>query len=99
MMDIYKSCQIAGFKYYKGFKVFNKLKIGKKVKLKYEENNIYDENAVEVYYKNTKLGYLPKHQNYSIAQILKKGHNIFKAYIQNIDNNNNIYIAITIKEK
>jgi len=97
-MKVYKSSQVVGYKYYNGFKVFKKLKAGVKLKLKYEKDNVYDENAVEVYYKKTKLGYLPKHQNYSIAQVLKQGHEIFKAYVQNIDNNNNIYIAISIKK-
>ena len=98
-MKIYKSFVVAGFKYYGGFQVFDKLKAGKKLKLKLEEDNKYDDNAIEVYYKKVKLGYIPKYQNYSISQILKNGHNIFEAYVQMIDEKKNIVVAIVIKEK
>ena len=95
---VYKNFYIAGLEYYESYKIQNKLKIGDKLKLKTEPQNRFDENAVEIYYKKYKLGYIPKRANYSIAQILNKGHNIFKAYIQNIDENG-IKIAVIIKKK
>jgi hypothetical protein len=95
---VYKSFYIAGLEYYESYKIQKKLQIGDKLKLKTEPKNRFDENAVEIYYKKHKLGYIPKKSNYSIAQILNKGYNIFKAYIQNIDENG-IKVAIVIKDK
>ena len=97
-MKVYKSFYVAGFKYYGGFKVIDKLKPGVKLKLKTEPKNRYDENAIEIYYKKCKLGYVPRNQNYSIAQILNSGHKIFKCYVQEVDDKQNIQVAIIIKK-
>ena len=100
MKKLYKSFRIAGLKYYDAIFIINKLKVGKKLKLKIETNNIYDENAVEIYYKKYKLGYIPKTSNYSIATILKSGWNIFDCYIQKIDKPNLLIdVAIFVRKK
>ncbi len=75
---------IAGFAYYEGAIAFNDLKIGTKLKLKPEKKNRYDENAVAIYYKNRKLGFVPAANNKPIATILNAGHNIFEVRIQQI---------------
>lgn len=75
---------IAGFSYYEGAIAFQKLKIGRKLTLKPEPTNIYDKKAVEIYYKNYKLGYLPKSENKVIAALLKNGINPFDARVQTI---------------
>jgi len=95
---VYKSFYIAGLEYYESYKIQRKLQIGDKLKLKTEPNNRFDENAVEIYYKKYKLGYIPKRANYSIAQILNKGYNIFKIYIQDI-NEEGIKVVVVIKDK
>ena len=98
MKKLYKSFEISGLRYYEALFIINKLKIGKKLKLKIEPNNIYDENAIEIYYKKYKLGYIPKTANYSIATILKSGWDIFECYIQKIDKNNlKIQVAVFVK--
>ena len=98
-MKVYKSFKVAGINYYDALFVIEKMKVGDKVKFKLEDN-IYDENAVEVYYKGKKLGYIPRNANYSIATILKAGWKIFKGYIQNIDKETfEIQIAVFVKEK
>ena len=97
-MKVYKSFCVAGFKYYGGFKVRDKLKPGVKLKLKPKPKNRYDENAVEIYYKKCKLGYIPRNQNYSIAQILNSGYKIFKCYVQKVDDEQNIQVAVAIKK-
>ena len=54
---------IAGFTYYDGCIAFNKLKIGKKLLLKTEPRNKYDDHAVAIYYKDLKLGFIPREYN------------------------------------
>ena len=80
--------------------MIDKLKPGKKLKLKLEPKNIYDENAVAIYYKKYKLGYIPKNANYSIATIMKAGWKIFDCYVQKIDIDELIIqVAVFVRER
>ena len=98
-MKVYKSFKIAGIEYYEALFVIEKMKIGDRLILK-PEKNIHDENAVEIYYKDKKLGYIPKSANYSISVILRKGWDIFDAFVQKIDRDNlDIQVAVFVREK
>jgi len=77
---------IAGFTYYDGALAFSKLKIGTKLELKPEENNPFDARAVALYYKDYKLGFVPKSENRIIYKLLKIGMvNNLRAVIQQLD--------------
>lgn len=65
---------VAGFSHWDGFLVFNKLKPGSKLKLRAEFDNPYDPNAVAVYFKGTKIGFVPRRSNFLIAQLIRFGH-------------------------
>ncbi|MGV8134352.1 MAG: HIRAN domain-containing protein [Mangrovibacterium sp.] len=67
---------IAGFHYYQGKEVENQLREGDQLSLKREPQNRYDRNAVEVYLKSKKLGYLPRKENKIIARMMDQGINI-----------------------
>ena len=98
MSKVYKSFSIAGIEYYEALFVINELKIGDKLTLKAEPKNIHDENAVAIYYKDVKLGYIPRSANYSISVLLNANWNIFETYIQKIDKDNlEIYVAVFVK--
>ena len=100
MSEVYKSFVIAGIEYYKALFVINEIKVGDKLILKTEPQNIHDENAVEIYYKDTKLGYIPRNANYSISKIMNAGWDIFEAYIQALDKNNlKIKVAVFLEER
>ena len=100
MKKVYKSFEIAGIEYYEALFVINEMKVGDKLILKLEKNNIYDENAVEIYYKDTKLGYIPRSANYSIARIMNAGWDIFEAFVQKIDRDElTIQVAVFIRER
>lgn len=75
---------IAGFSFYEGVLAFKNLKIGTKLKMKPEPENRYDENAIAIYYKKHKLGFVPRRCNKSIAAILGAGQNIFEIRVQQI---------------
>ena len=98
-MKVYKNFKIAGIEYYEALFMIEKIKVGDKLILK-PEDNIYDEYAVEIYYEDKKLGYIPKSANYSIGVILRKGWDIFDAFVQKIDRNNlEIQVAVFVREK
>ncbi|GAL70190.1 HIRAN domain-containing protein [Jejuia pallidilutea] len=82
--DYFLRFNIAGFSYYEGAIAFRKLRIGKKLKLKPEPTNTYDKHAVEIYFKNYKLGYVPKQDSRKIALLLKYGFDKFQARVQQI---------------
>lgn len=64
---------IAGFTYYNGVDCFNKLKVGKTLQLVLEEDNKYDARAIAIYYKEFKLGFVPKQENRFLYKLLKQG--------------------------
>lgn len=79
---------IAGFSYYDGALVFDRLKIGQKLKLVPEPTNPVDKNAITIYLKDYKLGYVPKAGNREMSKVLYAGHNIFSAYVQMVNKQN-----------
>ena len=76
---------IAGFTFYEGAMCFEQLKIGKKLKLILEETNGFDPRAVAIYFKNKKLGFVPRNENRIIYKLLKVGLNCLEARIQMVD--------------
>jgi hypothetical protein len=81
---------IAGFTYYDGPVAFNDLKIGTELTLKFDETNKYDAHAVEIYYGENKLGFVPRHANTELSKLLECGHhNWFETRIQRISKREN----------
>ena len=68
---------IAGFMYWDGCEAFGRLEVGTELKLVREHNNRHDPDAVAVYYKDYKLGFIPGHENGIFAQFLDMGHTDF----------------------
>ena len=69
---------VAGMRYWDGAKVISKFKPGKRLRLVAEPHNPADPNAVAIYRKDVKLGYIPREQNDLAAQLLRFGHRILK---------------------
>jgi len=100
MKKVYKSFKIAGIEYYEALFVINEMKTGDKLILKPQPTNIHDENAVEIYYKDFKLGYIPRNSNYSISVLLNSGWDIFEAFVQKLDRDElDIQVAVFVREK
>ena len=67
-------CNLAGFTYWEGCIAFEKLKVGTKLDLVREEFNRHDPDAVAIYFRDMKLGFIPRHLNEVIAQFMDMGH-------------------------
>lgn len=77
---------IAGFKYYDGPFVLGKLKAGKKLDLVAEFDNPHDPDAVAIYRKGRKIGFVPHDMNGVIAQLIRFGHgDVFECRIMQVD--------------
>lgn len=74
---------IAGFAYCDGLQVIEELTLGKPVQLVAEPDNPYDPEAVAIFYKEKKIGYIPKDRNKLFSTLLYFGYSdIFESYIQ-----------------
>jgi len=77
---------IAGFRYYDGAQVLDKLVPGKKLKMVPQPDNPYDPNAIELYYKKVKLGFVPREKNETLAMMLHYGHGkVFEARVLQVN--------------
>ena len=70
----YLYCNIAGFMYWDGCEAFSELEVGKKLELVRESENKYDPEAVAIYYKDLKLGFVPRSDNEDLSHFLDMGH-------------------------
>jgi len=64
---------VAGFQYGEGMKVGDKMKEGDELLLVREPENIHDENAVAVYWKHHRIGYVPAVDNEMPNNFLLQG--------------------------
>ena len=78
-------CNIAGFTYWDGCMALGQLEIGSPLEMIRDVDNKHDPDAVALYFKDYKLGYIPAHANETISQLLDMGYgNIFEVYVKRI---------------
>jgi len=75
-VTLLQTSPVAGFQYYDGEKVWQNLAIGDAVQLVRQPDNKHDEYAIEVYWKDRKLGYVPRVANRTLAQMLDRGETL-----------------------
>ena len=95
---------IAGFTYWNGTLVFQELAIGTELQLKREKDNKFDPYAVAIYYKDYKLGFIPRDKNLEISKLCEQGYaNIFEVRINRISKDerpeNQIGVIVYIKQR
>lgn len=61
---------VAGFQYYHGEALLRNMKPGEEIQLQREPENKFDYNAIALYYRNQKIGYLPRAENQTIALLM-----------------------------
>lgn len=89
------------FAFNDGITIIKKLKPGKTVTLKAEADNPYNPDAVAIYYKDAKIGYIPEGDGY-LFQLLYFGHNdIIEAKIshKNLKCNEGCKLRVAVKVK
>jgi hypothetical protein len=78
------------------------LEIGSPLELVRDEDNKHDPDAVALYFKDYKLGYIPAHENETISQLLDMGYGkIFEVYVNRISKESHpesqVHINVYIK--
>jgi hypothetical protein len=71
----YLKCNLAGFTYWDGCIALEHLKIGSKLRFVREINNKFDPNAIALYFKSFKLGYIPSRVNEQMSRFIDMGYN------------------------
>ena len=61
---------IAGYVFYHGQDIERYIKANDLLNLKREQENIHDNNAIAIYRNEVKLGYVPRHHNEILANIM-----------------------------
>jgi len=79
---------IAGFEYHKGAHIWRFLRVGEPLRLVREAANPHDANAVAVYFRGDKLGYVPRRENVAIAQMLDRGNVLGARIVRLLDEPN-----------
>jgi len=64
---------LAGFQFYRGEAIWSFLQKGSEVYLEREPNNPHDNNAISVWFKREKLGYIPQSENINLARRMDIG--------------------------
>jgi hypothetical protein len=64
-------CSVAGFQYYQGEEILATIETNTHLTLVAEPSNPYDKYAIEIYYQNKKLGYIPRKENRHVSEILQ----------------------------
>lgn len=67
---------LAGFQYHQGETAWFHLRPGQPLHLVREPYNRHDPRAVAVYWRETKLGYVPRTENTAVAQLLDRGQTL-----------------------
>ena len=102
----FMDCHLAGRKYHDADEVWDELKVGTTLKLERDKENRIDPYAVMVVFEKDgeeyKLGYIPRGENETIANILEMGWNeIFECRISKINPDahpeNQVHLTIKIK--
>ncbi len=98
----FMGCNIAGFAYGEGCIVMDEVKVGTQVQLVRDNYNKFDPLAIAIYYKNSKLGYIPHDKNNLLALFLDMDYNdIFEVRISRLNPNahpeKQVYINIYLK--
>lgn len=95
---------VAGFSFAEGVFVFDQLKIWVDLELVYEPENPYDAHAIAIYFKKTKIGYIPRANNKEISKLLEAGYgDILLAKVSRVSSQehpeNQIWITVFLKKK
>ena len=77
---------VAGMRYCDGPLHLSKLQPGEKLQLIAEPQKLNDSDAVAIYYKSNKIGYIPQDFNFFPAQLLRFGHkNVLECRVLKVD--------------
>jgi hypothetical protein len=79
---------LAGYQYHRASGVWPFLRVGEVLRLRREPANPHDPNAIAVWYKNEHLGYVPRRENRTLAQMMDRGERLEARIVRLLDDEN-----------
>jgi hypothetical protein len=79
---------LAGYQYHRASGVWPFLRVGEVLRLRREPANHHDPNAIAVWYKNEHLGYVPRRENRTLAQLMDRGECLEARIVRLLDDEN-----------
>ncbi|MES9903413.1 MAG: HIRAN domain-containing protein [Sedimenticola sp.] len=73
---LHQEYRLAGYQYHRASAVWPFLREGEALTLKREPHNPHDPSAIAVWFRNEKLGYVPRQENRVLAQMMDLGEEI-----------------------
>jgi hypothetical protein len=71
-----QSSPLAGFRYHEAADLWDFLRVGDSLDLRREPENPHDANAVAVWWRGRKLGYVPRRENNALAWGIDQGERV-----------------------
>ncbi|MEW8506114.1 MAG: HIRAN domain-containing protein [Candidatus Thiodiazotropha sp.] len=79
---------LAGFQYHRAAAIWSFLRVGEQLHLKREPSNPHDRYAIAVWFKNEHLGYIPRHENRTLARLLDQGERLETTIVRLLEEDN-----------
>jgi len=85
---ILQESPLAGFQYHRAAAIWPFLRVGERLRLRREASNPHDRNAVAVWFRNEHLGYIPRRENRTLAELLDRGERLEASIVRLLDEQN-----------
>ncbi len=79
---------LAGFQYHRAAAIWPFLQVGEQLHLRREPGNPHDRYAVAVWFRNEHLGYIPRRENRTLAQLLDQGEHLEATIVRLLEDEN-----------
>jgi len=79
---------LAGYQYHRASGVWPFLRVGEALRLRREPANPHDPNAIAVWYRNEHLGYVPRRENRTLAQMMDRGERLEARIVRLLEDEN-----------
>lgn len=79
---------LAGYQYHRASGIWTFLRVGEKLQLRREPGNLYDPNAIAIWFKNEHLGYVPRRENKTLAQMMDRGERLEAQIVRLLEEEN-----------
>ncbi len=85
---ILQESPLAGFQYHRAAAIWPFLQVGEPLRLRREAGNPHDRNAVAVWFRNEHLGYIPRRENRTLAELMDRGERLEASIVRLLDERN-----------
>jgi hypothetical protein len=86
--------KVAGFQFYKGEKLMDTMQAGQALTIHREPENPHDRHAIAIYYRNEKIGFVPRSKNEVLSRLIDLDSSRISAEIIEVRSADNPWDAV-----